>query len=852
MAQKRKNGEGAEEMTGREKKKMKMSAARTIAVQTTPQVGPSRKGSLSAMAGNSKGCLPNAIDVEKFIEARAFEIDAMHKTMKTTSAGSTHRAWQTLPRHLRRRAASHDVRRVPLRLREKARSEMDPVRKRALGRAMPKRGKDKRVTRTESFRKRQRDKTWLETHIWHAKRMHMENLWGYRLAIRPTEKAYRPSHRASVHGSILHDASYYSVLEIKGHERTLIAMLELCCDPQGPGPGSKRSLGGSRTHETHFYKTNSYPFDLIGPVTIIWQPLNTHRPSEQSSAASSKGKAASTKHDKGKEKEQTLLPSQKESTSMGSRTVWLRFHPSMHDDVFNTLTEVASLTLAKLGAPHRQDQEANVEIADLKGHVNIFEIIGPKSSQVIKGAVSPVPSEGRDDFLKFWSSLTNLQCAGSIPRGMVIGFTVQDPRLNFPPKNAKPQPGNSSHVPSTNVTFPSSHLAISDIWDEDIRNGLSKPRFKKKDIDERRSRNEIPGTPLNALRQDNRIPILMIQRSIGTHGSDSTQALHGWTLIVPAGWSMAFFNSLVFTNTRVGGQRECQTQAYEAGAVYFPRDYPFTAAYDTHARDKESSDKRDWDRKPPAKRVNYVKLGTRSPWRADWEVVLGIAKDIRQRDEGDSPAFVTTQRDVEAGFEQSAHDVRPWLLRGSEVPRILASVSSVFNHGATLLSEIDRLRTKRGQDALGSGIKAANLMKGALINVKVTMCSRGAPQDLAIIHSLSDDASRKWERALQRRKLGEIALDHDDTSEETELAETVPPSDSIIGYVTTGHFSLARGAGFGIGAIPVTHLLELEQRTLRLHPNQKLNSKAPPMLVTVRNRDGHQWRAAHLEVLLDA
>lgn len=25
------------------------------------------------------------------------------------------------------------------------------------------------------------DKTWLETHIWHAKRMKMENMWGYRL-----------------------------------------------------------------------------------------------------------------------------------------------------------------------------------------------------------------------------------------------------------------------------------------------------------------------------------------------------------------------------------------------------------------------------------------------------------------------------------------------------------------------------------------------------------------------------------------------------------------------------------------------------------------------------------------------
>lgn len=40
------------------------------------------------------------------------------------SGGSGQRVWQTLPRHLRRRAASHDVRRVPLRLRERARAEV--------------------------------------------------------------------------------------------------------------------------------------------------------------------------------------------------------------------------------------------------------------------------------------------------------------------------------------------------------------------------------------------------------------------------------------------------------------------------------------------------------------------------------------------------------------------------------------------------------------------------------------------------------------------------------------------------------------------------------------------------------
>ena len=43
------------------------------------------------------------------------------------SGSSTSRAWQALPRHLRRRAASHDVRRVPTRLRDKARAEVTAV-----------------------------------------------------------------------------------------------------------------------------------------------------------------------------------------------------------------------------------------------------------------------------------------------------------------------------------------------------------------------------------------------------------------------------------------------------------------------------------------------------------------------------------------------------------------------------------------------------------------------------------------------------------------------------------------------------------------------------------------------------
>lgn len=73
--------------------------------------------------------------------------------------------------------------------------------------------------------------------------MHMKNMWGFRLASHSTEKSFRASHRAAMRGAILHDASYMSLFELKGDEKVLIELLQNCCDPQGAGPGSNRSVG---------------------------------------------------------------------------------------------------------------------------------------------------------------------------------------------------------------------------------------------------------------------------------------------------------------------------------------------------------------------------------------------------------------------------------------------------------------------------------------------------------------------------------------------------------------------------------------------------------------------------------
>ena len=64
------------------------------------------------------------VDVDKFVRSREFEIKALEDGMKNAKQSLARRAFQNVPRDLRRRTASHNAKRVPKRLRARARREV--------------------------------------------------------------------------------------------------------------------------------------------------------------------------------------------------------------------------------------------------------------------------------------------------------------------------------------------------------------------------------------------------------------------------------------------------------------------------------------------------------------------------------------------------------------------------------------------------------------------------------------------------------------------------------------------------------------------------------------------------------
>lgn len=96
-------GSSSENNASRNKRQKVQRDARTLAVQTT-----------------SKAFKNGELDVGAFVKAREYEIKALEDGLARSKKGLTQRAFQQVPKELRRRTASHNAKRVPKRLRKQA------------------------------------------------------------------------------------------------------------------------------------------------------------------------------------------------------------------------------------------------------------------------------------------------------------------------------------------------------------------------------------------------------------------------------------------------------------------------------------------------------------------------------------------------------------------------------------------------------------------------------------------------------------------------------------------------------------------------------------------------------------
>lgn len=437
--------------------------------------------------------LPISVNSLKFAASRSVEIAAMTESILNPS--KVRLVFQSLPVHMRRRVMSHNCKRLPARLRI---AHLEQLKKSGLP---PRQKKPSRKHRRrpqnllKQYNRRQLNNVWLETHIWHAKRFHMTNRWGHRLAEAPCDKVFRACYRATSKHCLLQDVSYHTPIKITG-EMNLIKDLFLAITDSSVGPtiGAKAYTSGTRKGEIYVYEPYKFPFRCIGKVSFLWEP-----------------------------------------TDETNQTLWLFVHPSQAKQVEKCLSELLSTVME--GDVKRQKISNKyaecINIRCLPGAFNYFRLTGPNSHAVVTNSLKCIEDIENikencwvQQYIKmnqnlhlkvkeqYWKSINPAQTPAQLSPKIVLGLIVRDPRLMRPTYRTKATPDDSyTQLSREALTQITPAVSISPLWSTEIHQDIKlKVKTNGEFIQHVTKLNLVPGEVFENDPELQSIPIVLIQR----------------------------------------------------------------------------------------------------------------------------------------------------------------------------------------------------------------------------------------------------------------------------------------------------------------------------------------------------
>ncbi|KAI4115056.1 MAG: hypothetical protein LQ345_004272 [Seirophora villosa] len=815
------------------------------------------------------------LDVAAFVKAREFEIKAMEASMGESKNALSSRAFQQVPNDMRRRTASHNVKKVPKRLRSRAAKEMkedntptgklrrrkptpqmrlrletarklhklharqNKRRARAKGKSLDgqndpekesvpvpsiRRSKKNTLSKPEQppakFRKRQKYKCWLPTHKYHAKRAHMTEpkhpLWRFAIAITPTEKTYRKTHRASsLRGCVAWDISYMSTIQLEGVEASLLGLLRGIGVEEVALSGKRMAKWrrGTRSWQGWVRERDGRQ-KWIASIVVIW--CIQEREGEKDSAAT-------------EDPVQTKKP---------RRRCFLRVHPSAFLQLWTELLKVAKI------------QRPPVMIEDMRFEIGSIEVTGPGSTEALVAALQPFVNCGghsiKDKCPEVWSSLGSISNPSCLPANAVLAFDISDPRLRYPPRKIQQATleSENNELLQTLAAWPPDTSEVPPlIFDRTARHATSRSLPSQKAIN-RRKGDAMPGEFPSLAPTDPRIPILLMASCSATAGAQgSWTLLLPWKCVMPVWYYLMHYPLSTGGNPRFGGLEDLRQIAFEQGAPWFPGDFPGTQAgweWETAERAKR---KADWEKRPKGKRVAWqsLELGTGRKgevgvgWACDWEYLFNpgtVAEttNTSQATTTDSTTKNDASRPAEAARvtndasltlpppfhhlplpQSSTILADPALLPQQSQALTTVHITFLSRGNPTTCARIYRLPTHSPQLRAQWLALASSILHPAK---KIQRRPNLNPDRKKILASLPRNESHPLRTQQTASSLVQPLSGTVVAAEAGEILQPgqprypcVPHQQDLIGYVTTGNFNLGQGKASAIGCVAVAKVV---------------------------------------------
>lgn len=660
------------------------------------------------------------------------------------------------------------------------------------------------ATPQSKFKKRQRGKTWLPTHMFHAKRAHMSDpktpLWQFAIPLTPTEKCYRPTHRASgARGAIAWDMSYISTIGLDGTGSSLEGLLRaLGINGQDAwGNKGKKWRAGTRSLQAWAFERDGGR-QPISPVTIIWCSVEKPEDVEMTDADSKPNQA-----EKKKKKEP-------------KRRMFIRVHPSAFLQLWQEVLKVAKI------------QKPQVLVEDLRFEIGSIEITGPSATETLLSALKPVSSNESDNFSEgspehTWQSLTGLTNIAAAPQNALLSFNISDPRLRYPPRKTDVPSSEEAYNSLTETLArwpPDTTAPPASLFSRPARLNASRLLSSQKSINRRRSQ-ASPGEYPTSKPTDPEIPtIILASKSNNLSKTANTQGtwtvLLPWKCVTPVWYHIIYHPLSSGGNPRFGGVQEQQQLSFESNKPWFPGDYPGTKAGWAWQASQVEKEKNQWERRPKGKRVEFdsVNLGEGKKgevgrgWACDWEHLVSIPPPSSM----DNTTLLTLNN-VESSKDKMPED------GAAKLKDADASGSPPLNIHQLEPSIASSIITQKSKAAPLSPSMQSELNNPALATVSITLLGRGTPSPQSRVYRLptnnptlrsswlavlDEGTPSKEKRKKSKPSTSFSALVNGESDTPQHLP--IPPEEDLIGFVTTGSFNLATGKGTGIGAILVNRL----------------------------------------------
>ena len=855
---------------GRAPKRAKIHDARTIVTQT------------------SEAALSNGeLDLQAFLKAREFEITALEDGLRRSKDALSTRAFQQVPRDMRRRTASHNVKRVPKRLQRRAMREMkddntptikankrkptssreriredtimrlDALRMRR-GSPLPTGGLAGRKPRPKlrkgalnkppmpisKYGKRQMYKTWLPTHIYHAKRAKMTKptkpLWRFAIPLTPTEKSYRPTHRAGgANGALCWDMSYISTIGLEGPAQGIVKVMRLLgvTTDEAWGKPGRKWREGKRSWNGWMSRDDKGGRKMIGLATIIWcgqeqplpkkepeQPLPKKEPEQPLPKKESEQPLPKKKPDS-QEAERRQKPPQ--------RRALIRVHPAAFLELWDEILRISKM------------QRPVVRVEDLRFEIGSIEMTGPGSTETLLGVLHPYDnptSPGNQVDAQTFKALGGLTNPASLPPHALLSFSIQDPRLRYPPRKAD-LPSMDDEDASLSLlqilsTWPADRFSPStSLFSKDTR--FKATRLPSQKSLNRRKGQATPGEYPALLTTDPQIPILLYITPIlpSTSAQGTWTLLAPWKCILPIWYSLVHYPLSSGGNPRASGLVELRQIHFEQGRPWFPADYPGTDAGWAWEMETRQERKAEWDRRPKGKKTAFESLSLDAQrkgevglgWACDFERLMkpSVSRELEDTKEDEKSTDQETTAVTATNYFQHLCSAEFSLLSNPDLyipPMSLATVRIILcSRGVPKtcariyrlpLSEGDLTSSSpRTQSPPKSSSKAST--RSPPLTLRERWISFAPPANPKAKSSASLNKSRPPPLsaipASQRsRAIAEMLLEPPPTypASPDDSRPPVPDEDDLIGFVTTANFNLSVGRGSAVGSLCAARALE--------------------------------------------